>query len=333
MKAALLYGVGDLRIVDIPKPAPSEDEVLVRVTVCAVCPTDLRKYRVGDHGVLKFPFNMGHEWVGEVVEVGSRVQHVKPGMRVVGGGYSGYAEYSVLGEPYLRNQDGGPLVIPDGTSDDSATFVEPLADCIHAVCDQARASLGSTVLILGAGQMGLQQLMVSKLVGATVIVTDLMPERLALAERFGADYTIDPAKISDIPAAALELTGGRGVDAAIVTLGSPSAMLTAIDSVRIRGRVVLFGGFDQGTTVTLDPNIIHYKEMEVVGSEWIGARPYHNFSLYPQALKLIEQKKIPVAELVTSRVPLDGILKAFGPVRDPANLKVIVDVDGHSRTK
>ena len=77
MKAALLYGIGDLRLVDIPKPEFGPDEVLTKVTVCAVCPTDIRKYRVGNGGVLQFPFNMGHEWVGEVVEVGKDVDDVK----------------------------------------------------------------------------------------------------------------------------------------------------------------------------------------------------------------------------------------------------------------
>src|SRR3712207_5727523 len=84
LKAALLYGVGDLRLVDLPKPEPKQDEVLMRVTVCAVCPTDIRKFRVGNGGVLQFPFNMGHEWVGEVIEVGNEVGDVKVGDRLLG---------------------------------------------------------------------------------------------------------------------------------------------------------------------------------------------------------------------------------------------------------
>jgi D-arabinose 1-dehydrogenase-like Zn-dependent alcohol dehydrogenase len=77
LKAALLYGIGDLRVVDVPQPEYGPDEVLTKVTVCAVCPTDIRKYRVGNGGVLQFPFNMGHEWVGEVVEVGKDVKDVQ----------------------------------------------------------------------------------------------------------------------------------------------------------------------------------------------------------------------------------------------------------------
>ena len=169
MKAALLYGIGDLRLVDIPTPEYGPDEVLTKVTVCAVCPTDIRKYRVGNGGVLQFPFNMGHEWVGEVVEVGKDVEDVKVGDRVLGGGYAGYAEYAPLG----RRRCCVPLaasrsIIPEGVSDEEATFVEPLADAIHSIVDQGKVKIGDTVLILGAGQLALQHLMVAKAVGATV---------------------------------------------------------------------------------------------------------------------------------------------------------------------
>ena len=139
MKAALLYGIGDLRLVDIPKPEYGPDEVLTKVTVCAVCPTDIRKYRVGNGGVLQFPFNMGHEWVGEVVEVGANVKDVQIGDRILGGGYAGYAEYAPLGGHALRPVKGEKLVIPEGVSDEEATFVEPLADAIHSITDQAKA--------------------------------------------------------------------------------------------------------------------------------------------------------------------------------------------------
>lgn len=327
MKAALLYDIGDLRVVDIPKPEPTPDEVLVRVTVCAVCPTDIRKYRVGNHGVLKFPFNLGHEWVGEVIEVGDRVHDVAVGTRVVGGGYAGYAEYAPLGGQVLRITDNHPLIIPDHVSDEEATFVEPLADCIHAVMDQARVRLGDTVLILGAGQMALQQVMIAKAVGATVIVSEPIAERRAHAKQFGADHVVDGAE--DVVTQVKELTEGRGADAAIVTIGAPPAMLTAIDAVRAQARVVLFGGFDRGVTVTLDPNTIHYKELEVVGSEWIGLPPRANFGLYELALRLIAQRKIPVADLITHRMPLGQIQEAFDAILSRTGLKAMIHVNGH----
>jgi L-iditol 2-dehydrogenase len=327
MKAALLYDVQDLRVVDVPTPETGPDGVLVRVTACAVCPTDIRKFRTGDNGELKFPFNMGHEWVGEVVDVGGQVNNVKPGARVVGGGYLGYAEYAPLKDEMLRIDNGKPLVIPDSVSDEEATFVEPLADNIHAVVEQARVSLGQTVLIIGAGQMALQQMLVAKLVGANVIVSEPIAERREMAARFGADHVIES---SNVPAVVRDLTHGQGADAAILSVGSPEGMLSALESVRIKGHVVLFGGFDRGTTVTLNPNIIHYRELEVVGSEWVGLPPYQNLSLYRTALRLIEQKKIPVGDLITHRVALHNIHEAFDAMRSRSGLKAVVHINGRT---
>ena len=87
MKEALLYGVGDLRIVETPKPVIGPDEILIEVKCCALCPTDVRKYRTGDHGVPNWPFNMGHEWSGDIVEVGEKVKGYQVGTRVAGAGY------------------------------------------------------------------------------------------------------------------------------------------------------------------------------------------------------------------------------------------------------
>ena len=324
MKAALLYGIGDLRLVDIPKPVPAPDEVLMRVTVCAVCPTDIRKYRVGNGGVLQFPFNMGHEWVGEVVEVGSEVDDVKVGQRLLGGGYAGYAEYAPLGGIGLRPVGGKPLVIPAGVTDEEATFVEPLADAVHSIVDQGKVKIGDTVLILGAGQLALQHVMVAKAVGATVIVSEPIAERRELAKKFGADHVVEGSSTEEVVKAVHELTNGKGADAAIVTVGLPEPSVTALAAVRPRARIVLFGGFDRGVMTTLDLNIIHYKEIELTGSYWVGVPPYGNPDLYGVAMKLIQDKTVPVADLITHRMELDKIHDAFDAIRTKAGLKAMI---------
>jgi L-iditol 2-dehydrogenase len=324
LKAALLYGIGDLRLVDIPKPAPAPDEVLMKVTVCAVCPTDIRKYRVGNGGVLQFPFNMGHEWVGEVVEVGNEVADVKVGERLLGGGYAGYAEYAPLGGHMLRPVGGKPLVVPEGVTDEEATFVEPLADAVHSIVDQGKVKIGDKVLILGAGQLALQHVMVAKAVGATVIVSEPIAERRELARKFGADDVLDGSSTEDVVAGVHELTDGKGADAAIVTIGSPEASVTALSAVRSRARIVLFGGFDRGVQTTLDLNIIHYKEIELTGSYWVGVPPYGNPDLYGVAMKLIQDKTVPVAKLITHRMELEQIHDAFDAIRTRSGLKAII---------
>lgn len=324
MKAALLYGIGDLRLVDIPTPEYGPDEVLTKVTVCAVCPTDIRKYRVGNGGVLQFPFNMGHEWVGEVVEVSKNVSDFKVGDRVLGGGYSGYAEYSPLGGVHLRPVGGKPFIVPEDVSDEEATFVEPLADAIHSIVDQGKVKIGDTVLILGAGQLALQHVMVAKAVGATVIVSEPIAERRELAKQFGADYVLDGSSTEEVVAGVHELTDGQGADAAIVTIGSPEASVTALAAVRSRARIVLFGGYDRGVQTTLDLNIIHYKEIELTGSYWVGVPPYGNPDLYGVAMKLIQDGTVPVKKLITHRMELDDIHDAFDAIRTKTGLKAII---------
>lgn len=326
MRAALLYAVGDLRVVDEPLPQLGPGDLLVRVAVCAVCPTDVRKFRVGDHGVLQFPMNLGHEWTGTVVATGRDVQGVAVGTRVVGGGYRGYAEYAILGPDQLRATDGKPLVIPDGVSFEEATFVEPLADCIHAVVDQARVEIGQTLAIIGCGQMALQQLCVAKLIGGRVVMCDVLPDRLRRAERLGADVVID-ARTTDFVRGVHASTDGRGADAVILSVGNPEAFTQALNAVCPRGRVVLFGGFDQGVTVTIDPNTIHYKELTVTGSEWIGIPPYQNRRLYPLALDLIARRMVPVADFITHRVDLEHILDGFELLLERKALKVIVRIN------
>jgi len=327
LKAALLYGIGDLRLVDIPTPEYGPDEVLTKVTVCAVCPTDIRKYRVGNGGVLQFPFNMGHEWVGEVVEVGKNVDDVKVGDRILGGGYAGYAEYAPVGGVNLRPVLGKPVVIPDGVSDEEATFVEPLADAIHSIIDQGKVQIGDTVLILGAGQLALQHLMVAKAVGATVVVSEPIEARRELARKFGADHVLDGSSTEEVVAGINALTNGKGADTAIVSIGSPEASVTALAATRARGRIVLFGGYDRGVQTTLDLNIIHYKEIEMTGSYWVGVPPYGNPELYAVAMKLIQNGTVPVKQLITHRMELENIHEAFDAIRTKTGMKAIIYIN------
>lgn len=326
MRAALLYAPGDLRLVDLPMPTPGPNDLLVKVQVCAVCPTDIRKFRVGDHGVMQFPINLGHEWTGTVVDVGSNLRGIEPGIRIVGGGYAGYAEYALITPRHLEASGGRPLIIPEGVKSEDATFVEPLADCIHAVIDQAEVQIGQTVAIVGCGQMALQQLCVAKQAGARVIMGDILPDRLARAREWGADLVVDASQ-NDFAAAVRDATHGQGADAAILSVGSPQGMVQALDAVRARGHVVLFGGFDQGVTATIEPNTIHYKELTVRGSEWIGIHPYQNRRLYALALDLIARNAVPVGRLITHRVDLEQIHDAFEALLARKALKAVVEIN------
>jgi len=321
MKSALLYGIDDLRVVEVATPGLGDDDVLVKVRACAVCPTDIRKYRTGDHSSLKYPENVGHEWAGDVVAVGNRVKAFVPGMRVAGTARGGYAEYLRYDTQSSRPHAMVPI-LPEMTYE-QATFIEPLADCIHSLRDQARIGLTDKVAILGAGQMALLHVVVAKLMGASVIVSEPLPSRRALALEFGADVVVDPAQ-EDVVARIREETGGAGADAVIVLVGSVALVTEALKMAASRCRVVLFAGFPEEAKVTFDPGLIHYNELCLVGSEWVGVHGSEDLSLYGQAVALISDGRVPVGRLVTARFPLNKILNAFEMVERQDGLKMII---------
>lgn len=330
MKEMLLYGIGDLRMVESLSPRVDASEVLIEVRSCGVCPTDARKFRTGNHGLLRFPFNMGHEWAGDIVEVGENLRgQFEVGIRVHGSTYGGYAEYVKVGA--LRSEvdpmPGISLIfeLPDGVSYEEATFAEPLADCIHAIKDQAQVSIGDWLVIVGSGQMGLQQIMVAQQMGANVIVTELLPERMELAKEFGANHVLDAGR-GDVVEEVNEITEG-GADAVILTIGQPYALEPALRMANTGGRIVLFGGFPHGSNVTFDPNIIHYNELKLIGSEWVGAVPHLHLEHYDLALALIAAQAVPVERLITHRYRLEDLEEALEAVGDNEALKAVVNFD------
>ena len=320
MKAALLYGKDDLRVVEVDTPDIGPDDILVKVKVCGVCPTDIRKHRTGNHGVDRFPMNLGHEWTGEVVKVGESVTGFTNGMRVTGAGFAGYAEYAKI--PQIYRELGMVLEIPENVSYEEGALLEPLADCLHAVRDQARVKAGETTVIIGSGPMGLQLLMVAKSAGATVLVSELIKKRVEYAEEFGADHAINAAEVDPIEVIN-SITEGRGADSVIVSIGHPVAIEQGLKIVKRGGRVVLFAGAPEGATVQIDPNIIHYGEVTLTGSYWLGVTE-PSLEFHREALYLIGSKEFPLDRLITHRFNLDDIHKAFSVQENSEGLKSVI---------
>ena len=312
-----MFGVNDVRVVETPVPQINGGQILMKVRACGVCPTDVRKYRTGDGGTLKLPMNLGHEFSGDVVEVGERITHVKPGMRVSGEWFVGYADYAAI--PEDRTEAVMPL--PASVSYEEATFLEPLADCIYCVERQSNVMLGDKIAIIGAGTMGLMKMMVAKAAGINVMMCDVLQHRRDTAKEYGADLVVSP---DDLAKTAREWTDGKGLDAVILSAGVPSAVNQALELVKNRGHVVFFGGFKRGTTATIDPNLIHYKEVIVTGSYWVGAPPYGDRKFYHKSMQAIADKSVPVAKLITHRFPLEDIVKALETMESLEGLKVIV---------
>ncbi len=310
MRAARLHGIGDLRIETLPDPEPGPGDLLVRIEACGLCPTDLRKFLIGTSD--GYPLNPGHEWIGRVEATGSAVSGWNVGDRVYGDTYAGYADFALLatgGNPWSH----GPLAVPDDLAADRAIFIEPLADCVHAVLDQGRVMSGDRVIVLGAGQMGLQLAAVAVHAGATVRVVEPDERRRQLARGFGAHEVLAPD----------DFTPAGDADCVVLSIGDAGLVPACIDACAPGGRVVLFAGFGDRPLATLDMNALHYREIAVVGSEWIGTPPNVRLERYADARDLLAGG-LALEQLVERTVDLDGIADAFTAMRERRLMKAVL---------
>jgi L-iditol 2-dehydrogenase len=326
MKAAMLYGVKDLRIEEVAKPKVDAGEVLVKVKAATTCGTDLKILQRGYvEKVIKLPTIFGHEWAGEVVEVGEGLKWPVKGMRVRAGNsapclrcpmcqkgkynlcenmiwlWGAYAEYiKVPARMVLVNMQ----EIPPQVSYEEAAVTEPLACVLHGV-EEAGVKLGDSVAIIGAGPIGLLYLLAVKKMGAEkVLVIDLVEERLSFAEKLGADETINAGKV-DVAEAVRKFTNGYGADVVIEAIGLPATWEQALKLVRKGGIVLEFGGCPPGTEVKVNAEMLHYGEVTIMGA--FHTTPLH----FRKALNLIASETINVKPLITRKMRLEEIREAF----------------------
>lgn len=326
MKAALLYGVKDLRIENVEVPKLETGEALVKVKTATTCGTDLKIFQRGYvERVIKLPTIFGHEWAGDVVEVSKGLDWPTKGMRVRAGNsapclhctmcqkgkynlcenmiwlWGAYAEYIKVPARmvFVNMQE-----IPSGVSYEEAAMTEPLACVLHGI-EEARVKLGDTVAIIGAGPIGLLHLLTARRLGAKkTVLIDIVDERLDFARKLGADETIN-SRTEDAVEKVRKLTDGYGADVAIEAIGLPATWEQAIRLVRKGGTVLEFGGSPPGTEIKLDAEMVHYGELTVLGA--FHATPLH----FRQALDLIASRTIDVQPLVTKKMNLDEIRQAF----------------------
>jgi L-iditol 2-dehydrogenase len=326
MRAALLYGVKDLRIREVEIPEIEYGEVLVKVRAATTCGTDLKIFQRGYvNGVIKLPTVFGHEWAGDVVEVGEGVSWLKKGMRVRAGNsapclrcrmcqkgnynlcedmmwlWGAYAEYiKIPSRMVLVNTQ----EIPSHVSYEEAAITEPLACVLHGV-EKAGVKLGDTVAIIGAGPIGLLHLLTVKKMGASqVIISDMVDERLQLACKLGADETIN-AKNEDPIEKTKKLTDGYGADIVIEAIGLPATWEQALKMARKGGTVLEFGGCPPKTEIKVSTEQLHYGETTLLGA--FHTTPTH----FKKALNLIASGNINVKPLITKKMELDKIAEAF----------------------
>jgi L-iditol 2-dehydrogenase len=343
VKVARFHAPGDIRAEDAPEPEPGPGDVKIRVRNCSTCGTDVKIFRFGHHHI-RPPRVMGHEIAGEVVAAGADVTGWAPGDRVqviaaipcgrceecrrghltvcpdqesMGYHYDGgFAEYTVVPAKVLAVD--GLNRIPDGVGFAEASVAEPLA-CVLNGQELARVGDGDDVVVIGAGPIGCLHVRLARARGAArVFLADINPERLEMsAGRVRPDAAITGP---DLVEQVLKLTDGRGADVVVTAAASGAAQEQALRMAARQGRISFFGGLPKDDPViACDSNLVHYRELTLVGAN--GSSPAHN----ARALRLIATGAVPVADLITDRLPLDGVLDAIGTVARGAAIKVTIE--------
>jgi L-iditol 2-dehydrogenase len=331
MLAAVLSAVNQLSLTEIPTPAPRPGEVLVNVGATTICGTDRRILRGEKTKFVSMPVVLGHESAGEVSAVGEGVTTFSPGDRVAllpslpdgacwacRHGYENLCEhpdkrifgYSLdggLAERMLipaRAIGGGYLFkTQSDLSYEALALAEPLGAVVNGQ-HQTPVSVGDTVLIMGAGPIGLLHLQLALLSGARqVIVSQRSPQRRELAQALGATTTVDPTT-GDLPRVVAQATDGRGVDLTIICIGVAELVNEALQLTRVAGKVNIFAGLAGDGWARVQANLIHYKQLLVTGSSEIRRTDFES------ALQLITSEQIDTAALITHRFPLSAVHEA-----------------------
>jgi L-iditol 2-dehydrogenase len=343
MLAVVYHGPQDLRLEEIKIPIPVPGEILIKVEAACICGTDLRIYQ-GSHrkfppGTVRIP---GHEVAGRITKLGKGVKGYLEGQPVfiapnwgcghcwqcvrgknnlcatydaIGVTVNGaFAEYLLIPAPAV--DQGNVITLTSNVDFVHAALIEPLACVLHGQ-DALDIEPGETVLIMGAGPIGILHIKLARFRGAAkVFVSEPEPNRLNKALQMGADNGINPLT-HNMAAFINEETQGNGVDIIIVAAPIHSAMEQAVHLARIGGRINLFGGLPKDNPmIQIDTNQVHYKELRVTGTTACSTADCQ------RAADLVNAKLIPLGDLVDQRFPLSQANKAFQVAGDRQALKV-----------
>ena len=325
MQAAVLYDQQDLRIVERPIPEPDEGEVVIKNVVSTTCGTDVKIYKRG-YPLLKPPHPFGHEFSGVITAMGRGVEGFHEGDRVAvhnsapcGRCYwckhgqpsmcedlqfnrGAYAEYVKVPQRIVRLN---MFHMPKDMSHKTAGLLEPFSCAVYGI-QNCPVGLGDLVVINGAGPIGLMFTRLAALRGARVLVTDLAPGRLEVANAMGAWRTLDLSGIENPVEAVLECTDcHRGADVVIECTGSLGVWENSLRMARKGGFVLLFGGTKKGSVLNVDATLLHYSQLTVKGV-------FHTTPLgVSQAFKLLEMGVVSDKDFVQHEYSLKELEKAL----------------------
>lgn len=343
-RAAFMTGLKQMEIREIPVPEPKEQEVLVKLEYVGICGSDVHYYEHGKIGdfIVNGDFILGHECAGTVVAIGKGVKQLQVGDRVAlepgitcgqcefckNGRYNLCPDVEFLATPpyhgcfenYIAFPENMAFKLPDHITTREGALVEPLSVGMHAA-KQGGVTLGSSVVILGAGCIGLTTLLASKAFGAIdITVVDVIPKRLDKALELGATRVINAAE-RDAVKLIDELTDGEGVDIVMETAGAVKTVQQTAYMVKRGGTVVLVGMAPQDT--------IEYNFAKLLGKEAEIKTVFRYRNIYPQAIKAMAEGIIDVSGIVTHEYSFDEIAEAFDVNINRKNdvVKIIIKID------
>lgn len=328
MKALVFEAPDKPVVVDAPMPAPKDNEVLIRTANIGICHSDY-ELLAGRYIIpIAYPVTPGHEWSGEVVEVGKGVKGYKKGDRVIGEcvyrdaerihhfGFSTHGadrEYFAVSPQLLHR-------LPDGISNKTAALIEPFTCGFYAILNSGGTNASQTVLVSGGGTIGLVTAAAAIGMGARVIVLDPIASRRDIAKKLGVDETIDPT-VEGTVEKVRQLTGGRGADLVVECSGHDASLSRVFDYVREEGRVSMVG-ISIGRTIPVVLSNIQIKNLTVKGS--IGSP-----GVWPDAIRFLERTKLDLSPIQTHEFPLEKAVEAFEFGKDPKkSIKITIKAAG-----
>jgi 2-desacetyl-2-hydroxyethyl bacteriochlorophyllide A dehydrogenase len=334
MNAVVLYGPGKIEVKEVPNVEPNENEVLIKVKNCGVCGTDISLFN-GNYPA-NYPVIIGHEFSGEVAQIGKNVSNINVGERVtVDPNFVCHSCFFCrIGKEHLCNNlssmgvhcDGANAEycvvnqsnvykFPENLSFEEAAFTEPLACALHG-SDLANIKMGDTVLVIGGGSMGNLITQCARLQGAAnIIVSEPISERRKKALENGATSCLDPSK-QDVEAEVM-MINPNGADVVFEVAGNSEAQTMCISMVRKGGTIVYFGCSPKDHLIKINPFIINENELKILGS-------FNNQFSTSRAIELLSKRKIKVENLITNRLALEDYMRVFKIIDNKNTLKIMV---------
>ena len=341
MKAVMYRGIGQVAVEEIAKPEMTENDYLVEVLYSGLCGTDIKTFKQG-HRMFTPPCVLGHEFSGRIIAAGANMDASLVGKKVAVAPYigCGHCEMCLNGheelcstwpKPYTEGAftelltvsaemaKGGMLVLDDDADEKIMTLAEPFA-CILNSMGKSNVKPGQNALVIGAGPMGLLHIEGLKMAGAkNILVSEFSETRGELAASMGAKV-INPGKTPDVKAEIKKILDGEKLDQIFVCVGIPSVVEDAMLLADKGATINIFGGLKSGATITIDPNIIHYSEVTLVGTFGFSSKNFMD------AARGIAEGKVDLSKLVTHEFALEDADKAFELGAHPTDdvVKIVV---------